>query len=109
MWAEAVKNDCTFLVIHSGVYEIIGVRCRKTQTLYLSDLIHPWERNGGGSYGQLHVGLFIAILRDAMGRACHVQSVDKPISSPVTSIFYMAIMESYLVLRSSRATSDFFS
>lgn len=57
------------MIIHSGVYEIIGVRCRATQTLYLSDLIEPSRTSTFPPYGQLQVGLFIAILQDAIDRA----------------------------------------
>ncbi|KAJ6614728.1 hypothetical protein B0H10DRAFT_130605 [Mycena sp. CBHHK59/15] len=41
IWAQAVKHDTTFLVLHCGNYEYIGIRHRATQTLYLSELIIP--------------------------------------------------------------------
>ncbi|KAJ7137224.1 hypothetical protein C8R46DRAFT_1322058 [Mycena filopes] len=65
-WAEGVRTDATFLVIHSGNYEIIGLRHRGKQTLYISDII---EGPSQDRYAQIQTGLFIAIMRDARRRA----------------------------------------
>ncbi|KAG6887268.1 hypothetical protein C0992_013063 [Termitomyces sp. T32_za158] len=66
-WTEALVHDCTFLVINAGNVEIIGMRDRLTQTLYLSDVflvndtVYP--------YFQLHTGLYVSAIRDAQDRA----------------------------------------
>ncbi|KAJ7162374.1 hypothetical protein C8R46DRAFT_1194052, partial [Mycena filopes] len=64
-WAEGVRTDATFLVMHSGNYEIIGLRNRGEQTLYISDII---EAPSQDRYAQIHTGLYIAIMRDARRR-----------------------------------------
>lgn len=53
------------MVISTGNCELIGVRCRKTQTLYLSDLIIP---SAYDTYGKLRLGLFLSGLADSMER-----------------------------------------
>jgi hypothetical protein len=53
-------------VIHSGNYEIIGIRHRETQTLYITPLIIP--HSSIPSYGKIQVGLYIAAIRDAIDR-----------------------------------------
>jgi len=60
-----VKYDATFLVLNSGNFEIIVVRDRGNRTLYLSDLIVTADPG----YFQIHVGLFIAAIQDAIDRA----------------------------------------
>ncbi|RDB15956.1 hypothetical protein Hypma_003555 [Hypsizygus marmoreus] len=65
VWAEAVVADATFMVIHSGNVERIGIRDRKNQTLYLSDVI----RVDACEYGKLQTGLYIAAIRGAEQRA----------------------------------------
>jgi hypothetical protein len=62
-----VRNKSTVLVMHSGNHEIIGIRHRKTQTLYISDLIIP--HSCMPAYGRLQVGIYIAALLDAFDRA----------------------------------------
>jgi hypothetical protein len=52
--------------LHSGNHEIIGIRHRGTQTLHISNLIVP--HNCVPSYGKIHVGLYIAAIRDAVDR-----------------------------------------
>ncbi|KAG6887302.1 hypothetical protein C0995_016306 [Termitomyces sp. Mi166 len=65
-WAEAVRHDATFMVINTGNTEIICIRDRLTQTLYISDIIeiHKCE-----NYMKIHTGLMIAAIRDAEDRA----------------------------------------
>ncbi|KAG6847769.1 hypothetical protein H0H93_006083 [Arthromyces matolae] len=65
-WASAVRYDATFIIIHAGNAEIIAIRDRKTQTFYLSDLINV---DSCHNYLQMHVGLYIAAIRDAEERA----------------------------------------
>ncbi|KAG6808027.1 hypothetical protein H0H92_005642 [Tricholoma furcatifolium] len=66
-WARAVERDSTFIVFHCGTFERIGFRHRASQTLFLSDLIEP-TKCMNPTYGHLHVGLFIAILKDSLDR-----------------------------------------
>ena len=65
-WAQGVHTGSTILVLHSGNYELIGVRHRETQTLYLSHLIEPYKCKP--AYGKIHVGIYIAAVYDALDR-----------------------------------------
>jgi hypothetical protein len=65
-WAQAVSADTTILMLHSGNHEIIGVRHRARQTLYITDVTRPWDCPG---YGQIQVGIYIAAIQDALQRA----------------------------------------
>ncbi|KDQ19252.1 hypothetical protein BOTBODRAFT_51699 [Botryobasidium botryosum FD-172 SS1] len=65
-WYEAVKEDATFLILHSGNHEMIAIRHRKSQTLFISDIIEPSTFSG---YGKLEIGLYITALQDAFSRA----------------------------------------
>lgn len=64
-WTNAVTEDVSFIVFNSGRSERIGIRHRETQTLYLSDMIHPIRAKG---YGQIHLGLTIAALKESIDR-----------------------------------------
>ena len=66
-WTQATRADCSIIVIQSGNHEFIGIRHRGSQTLYISDLIQPHACRDP-SYGKLHVGLYIAAVRDAIDR-----------------------------------------
>lgn len=78
-WAEAVANDASFIIFHSGNHELIGIRHRETQTLYLSELIYiPDLRVSAQStmkdklscqtYHILHSALFQACYKDVLER-----------------------------------------
>ncbi|KAJ6558977.1 hypothetical protein B0H10DRAFT_1182105 [Mycena sp. CBHHK59/15] len=67
VWAQAIKNDATFVVIHSVNYEFIGIRHRGTRTLYLSEMICLPECTP--TYYKVHTGLYTASLLDAIDRA----------------------------------------
>ncbi|KAF8504380.1 hypothetical protein F5888DRAFT_739048 [Russula emetica] len=67
-WAEAVRNKCTIMVLHSGNHEIIGIRHRKTQTLYVSHVIEP-HCCSNPAYGKIQVGIYIAAIQETMDRA----------------------------------------
>ncbi|KAK0205957.1 hypothetical protein DFS33DRAFT_1257225 [Desarmillaria ectypa] len=67
-WAHAVGFDSTVIIFDCGNYLRIGIRHRKTQTLYLSDLVDVCSRKDP-VYGKLLVGIFLAIIRDALDRA----------------------------------------
>ncbi|KAJ3515656.1 hypothetical protein NLJ89_g1624 [Agrocybe chaxingu] len=66
-WARAVLTDSTFIIFHCGRYERIGIRHRKTQTLYLSELVDT-VLSSDPTYRTLHIGLYIAILKDLLDR-----------------------------------------
>ncbi|KIL58786.1 hypothetical protein M378DRAFT_132107 [Amanita muscaria Koide BX008] len=66
-WAQAVRVDGTVIILHSGNYELVCLRHRRSQTLYISDLIEPPTCANPG-YGKLHVGIYIAAIQDAMDR-----------------------------------------
>ncbi|KII83382.1 hypothetical protein PLICRDRAFT_180464 [Plicaturopsis crispa FD-325 SS-3] len=66
-WAQSVYSNTTFLVIHAGNFEFIGVRNRARQTLYVSDILHvPRLREPG--YTKVQVGLILAALADNFDR-----------------------------------------
>ena len=64
---QATRVDGSIIVLQSGNHEFIGIRHRTTQTLYISDLIKPHACKEP-SYGKLHVGVYIAGIRDALDR-----------------------------------------
>ena len=66
-WAQAVRVDGTIIILHSGNHELICVRHRETQTLYVSDLIEPPTCKDPG-YGKLQVGIYVAAIQDIMER-----------------------------------------
>ena len=67
----------SIIVLQSGNHEFIGIRHRTTQTLYISDLVNPHACKES-SYGKLHVGIYIAGLRDALDRGRQVHSAQPP-------------------------------
>ncbi len=76
-WAQAMRVDGSIIVLQSGNHEFIGIRHRTTQTLYISDLIQPHACKEP-SYGKLHVGIYIAGLRDALDRERQGHSAQPP-------------------------------
>jgi len=66
-WRDAVTHDATFLVLNCGRYERIGIRHRGSQTLYLSGIIDTLNAEDP-HYRKLHVGLYVAIIQDALIR-----------------------------------------
>ncbi|KDQ19051.1 hypothetical protein BOTBODRAFT_171013 [Botryobasidium botryosum FD-172 SS1] len=65
-WCEAVKHDATVVVFHSGNYEVVGLRHRGSQTLFISNIIEPPTQK---EYGKLETGLYIMAIEDAFSRA----------------------------------------
>ena len=55
------------MVLHSGNHEIIGIRHRKTQTLYISHVIEPHSCSNP-AYGKIQVGIYIAAIQDTIDR-----------------------------------------
>jgi len=76
-WAHAVKVDGTIIVLHSGNHELICLRHRGSQTLYVSDLIEPSDCTNPG-YGKLHVGIYVAGIQDAIDRKKQQPRVQPP-------------------------------
>ena len=68
-----VKCDSTYAVLHAGKYELLFFRNRRNQTLHISDIIEPHdigqEVPDGPGYYQIHIGLYISAIRDAIDRA----------------------------------------
>ena len=55
------------MVLHSGNHEIIGIRHRETQTLYISHVIEPHSCSNP-AYGKIQVGIYIAAIRETIDR-----------------------------------------
>ncbi|KAM6500022.1 hypothetical protein JOM56_003036 [Amanita muscaria] len=66
-WAQAVRVDGTVIVLHSGNHELVCLRHRESQMLYVSNVIEPPTCVEPG-YGKLHVGVYIAVIQDAIDR-----------------------------------------
>ena len=56
------------MVLHSGNHEIISIRHRDTQTLYISHVIEPYSCSDP-AYGKFQVGVYIAAIQETMDRA----------------------------------------
>ncbi|KAG6827945.1 hypothetical protein H0H87_003310 [Tephrocybe sp. NHM501043] len=76
LWAEMLKNDVTFACLNAGIYEMIVMRDRASNVLYLSELLRTDEPG----LGKRHTGLFISMLRDAKQRSSQI-----PTSIPVSN------------------------
>ncbi|KAE9383912.1 hypothetical protein BT96DRAFT_950942, partial [Gymnopus androsaceus JB14] len=61
--AHAVHTDATFIIFHRGASEIICIRHRASQTLYVSEIIDTCT-----NYGKLQTELYAAILKDNADR-----------------------------------------
>jgi hypothetical protein len=83
-WAQATRVDGSLVVLHSGNHEFIGIRHRSTQTLYISDLIKPHACKEP-SYGKLHVGIYIAAIKDAIDRESQEHDARPPGSGSMKS------------------------
>ncbi|PPQ64231.1 hypothetical protein CVT24_008607 [Panaeolus cyanescens] len=87
-WARAVEHDATFILLNCGTAERIGIRDRASNTLFLSDVIHPFAPG----YGSIHIGLHAAIVNDALKRpppfreTSHIaRSIIAPPAHPIAS------------------------
>lgn len=78
-WAQAVRADGTLIVLHSGNYELVCVRNRGSQTLYVSDVIEPPTYPG---YGKLHVGIYIAAVQETIDRKKQLLKISKDGGNP---------------------------
>ncbi|KAK0231414.1 hypothetical protein IW262DRAFT_1343997 [Armillaria fumosa] len=67
-WARAVHSDSTFIIFDCGNFLRIGIRRRKTQTLYISELVDVPDCSNP-AFGKLMIAINAAILRDAVDRA----------------------------------------
>ena len=68
-----MESDATLIIFNCGNYERIGFRCRKNQTLYLSDLVDVCA-GSNPRYGQLQIGLYMIILQDALERVRSIKN-----------------------------------
>jgi hypothetical protein len=76
-WAQATRVGCSMFVLQSGNHEFICIRHRRTQTLYISELIKPYACEEP-SYGKIHVGLYVAAVMDTMDRERQMCNVQPP-------------------------------
>ncbi|RDB15972.1 hypothetical protein Hypma_003519 [Hypsizygus marmoreus] len=72
VWAELVRHDATYAMIHCGNYEMHVKRERKGGRLYVSDVIEASKYPG---YGKLHIGAIIAMYLDTQNRTRLVKSL----------------------------------
>ncbi|KAJ4466236.1 hypothetical protein J3R30DRAFT_2280291 [Lentinula aciculospora] len=79
-WARAVDIDATFIVFHRGTTEIICIRHRASQTLFISDIIET----SANYYGKLQTALYAAILKDRAERQ-EIWERDHPPTAKVTA------------------------
>jgi hypothetical protein len=66
--------DSSIIIVQSRNHEFVGIRNRRSQTLYISDPIEPHACQAP-SYGKLHVGIYIAAIRDAMDRERQMKDI----------------------------------
>ena len=81
-----MRTDATIIVLHSGNYEFVCVRHRKSNTLYVSDIIHPPSCKAP-AYGKLHIGLYIAAVHDAIERMRLAETLPADQRSKIPSNF----------------------
>jgi hypothetical protein len=74
-WAQSVRDDSTLIILHCGNFERICVRHRKSQTLYVSELISV-QHCENPSYFKLQVGLYIAAIQDSIDRAAKQSGIE---------------------------------
>jgi len=66
-WAQGVRTNSTFIILHSGNYEFVCFRHRASQILYVSDILVVKHLSEPG-YGKLQIGIYMATLDDAFRR-----------------------------------------
>ena len=76
-----MEADATLIIFHCGNCERIGYRHRSSQTLFLSDLIDV-SAGSKPHYGQLQIGLYMIILRDALERIRLIKNGSTTITTP---------------------------
>jgi hypothetical protein len=74
------------MVLHSGNHEIVGIRHRETQTLYISHVIEPHSCSNP-AYGKIQVGIYIAAIQETMDRARQdIEAREKRVRDPPADI-----------------------
>ncbi|KAJ3999832.1 hypothetical protein F5050DRAFT_815410 [Lentinula boryana] len=63
-WARAVDLDATFIILHRGTTEMICIRHRESQTLFVSEIIDTSVHY----YGKLQTAIYAAIVKDQAQR-----------------------------------------
>jgi len=66
-WAQGVRTNSTFIILHSGNYEFVCFRHRASQVLYVSDILVVKYLSEPG-YGKLQIGIYMATLDDVFRR-----------------------------------------
>ncbi|TDL16197.1 hypothetical protein BD410DRAFT_832208 [Rickenella mellea] len=64
-WAQAVMHNSTFILMTAGNYEIIAIRDREKQTVYVSEVIEPSKYP---CYMKLQVGFYVTAIKDLLSR-----------------------------------------
>ena len=74
------------MILHSGNHEIIGIRHRETQTLYISHVIEPHSCSNP-AYGKIQVGIYIAAIQETIDRARQaIEAKEKSAGDPPADI-----------------------
>ena len=74
------------MVLHSGNHEIVGIRHRETQTLYISHVIEPHSCSDP-AYGKIQVGIYIAAIQETIDRTKQdMEAKEKRVRNPPTDI-----------------------
>lgn len=80
-WAKAVDAEATCMILTSGTEEVICIRERESQTLWMSETLSV-SRTGGSdpTYAKLHSAINMVGLKDAYGRdnaITHLMSIGR--------------------------------
>ncbi|KAF7309353.1 Protein kinase domain-containing protein [Mycena indigotica] len=80
-WARAVETDSTLIIINCGDHERVCVRHRATQTLFMSPMFNITTCKDPG-YLKLHVGIHLALIKDAIARSKPPPKIISPPAEP---------------------------
>ncbi|PPQ86193.1 hypothetical protein CVT25_006936 [Psilocybe cyanescens] len=78
LWSEGVKYDATVLILNAGNYEIICIRRRDTQTLYISRVLSVTDV----IYKEAQIGLQALAYYDARDRAYQLDTLER-VANPI--------------------------
>ena len=84
-WGQATRADGTLIVLHSGNHELVCIRHRASQTLYVSEVIEPHKCSEPG-YGEILAGIYVAAVQDAVDRMQQELPPVSQSSSPVSQL-----------------------
>ncbi|KAG6852098.1 hypothetical protein H0H87_010958, partial [Tephrocybe sp. NHM501043] len=80
-WAHSTEHDTTYTIFNCGNFERIGFRHRASRTFFLSELINVPDSKDP-HYGKIQMGLYLAILQDALDRLKKQEGVNAPSNAP---------------------------